>query len=85
MSNSEADELIGRFLSGEDTTLEAANRLEVLLDDEHPDDDFLQETVEALACYRPEGGELLMGVKDIQKRLQDTRRYMMEKGLLISP
>ena len=53
MAYSAINSLLEKFISGEDTSLKLANQIEVLIDNEFPDDDFLQETVEMLACYRP--------------------------------
>ena len=66
------EQLIGRFVSGADTSVEAANEIEVTLDDSYPDDDYMQQTVEMLAMYRPKGGDLLFDVNSIQKRLTET-------------
>ena len=70
--------LLGNFIDGGDTSIEAANRLEVLIDSAYPDDDFLQETVEVLACYRPEGGDFIFNVNQVRKRLVETRAYFMK-------
>jgi hypothetical protein len=67
---------IDKFICGDQDDLQAANRLEVLIDDEFPDDDFLQETVEALACYRPEGGEFVMDIAAMRERLAKTKIYL---------
>jgi len=67
---------IEKFIKGIDTTIEAANRLELMIDDSYPDDDFLQETVEILACYRPEGGEFLFDVQQVKSRLIETKFYL---------
>ena len=40
-------------------TLQAAQELEVVLDEAYPDDPLVQECVSALASYRPDGGDLL--------------------------
>ncbi len=65
-------QLIDRFVSGADTSVELANQIELLLDDNFPDDDFVQETVVMLAMYRPEGGVYLFTTKTIQERLEKT-------------
>jgi hypothetical protein len=76
MAKAEIIALIDRFISGVDISLAAANRLEVLLDDAWPEDDFVQGTVEMLACYRPEGGEWIVDVRAVQQRLVETRRRL---------
>jgi len=68
--------LLDRFISGADISLKLANRLGVLLDDSFPDDDYLQETVEILASYRPEGGEWVLGTETVQRRLVETKAYL---------
>ncbi|MCM2461797.1 hypothetical protein [Pseudomonas sp. CG7] len=70
--------LLDDFIDGGDTSIEAANRLEVLIDNAYPDDDFLQQTVEVLACYRPEGGDFIFNVSHVRKRLVETRAYFIK-------
>ncbi|UVM47132.1 hypothetical protein LOY47_13020 [Pseudomonas brassicacearum] len=74
--------LLDHFIDGGDTSIEAANRLEVLIDNAYPDDDFLQATVEVLACYRPEGGDFLFDVSQVRNRLVETRIYLMKVASL---
>lgn len=73
---SEVNQLIERFISGADTSLEAANAIEVSLDDAFPGDDYVQQTVEMLAMYRPEGGEFLFDTVAIAQRLAETVEYL---------
>jgi hypothetical protein len=70
--------LIERFVSDRDTSIETANQIEVALDDEFPDDDYLQQTVEMLAMYRPEGGDFLFDTSAIRQRLAETASYLSE-------
>ena len=70
--------LIDRFISGADTSIELANQIELLLDDNFPEDDFVQETVVMLAMYRPEGGDYLFKTKAIQERLEKTLPRLLE-------
>lgn len=77
MENEEILSIIDAFVSGTDTSMEAANRLEVLLDDAFPDDDYLQETVEILACYRPEGGHGVIGPDLVRDRLAGVAQHLM--------
>lgn len=67
------------FSSGEDTSIEFANEIELALDNQYPQDEFIQETVVMLAMYRPEGGEFFFDTFTIQKRLQKTLRYLNAK------
>lgn len=69
-------EKMNLFVSGADTTLELANEIEVGLDDTFPDDEFIHETVEMLAMYRPEGGDYLFKAEPIAARLKETVIYL---------
>ncbi|WP_139197798.1 hypothetical protein [Pseudomonas sp. NFACC37-1] len=75
----EVMKLLDAFIDGGNTSMEAANRLEVLIDDAFPDDDFLQEIVEILACYRPEGGDFLFDSSQVQNHLVEARIYLRRK------
>ncbi|OSZ63595.1 hypothetical protein CAP40_17875 [Sphingomonas sp. IBVSS2] len=68
--------MIENFVSGSDTSIESANEIEVALDDQFPSDDYLQQTVEMLAMYRPEGGEFLFDTLAIKERLIETAAYL---------
>ena len=70
--------LIDSFISGERANIETANLLETMLDDNYPEDDYLQETVEILACYRPEGGDFLFNTEQVKKRLSETKKHLNE-------
>ncbi len=69
-----------RFVDGEDTSLAAANRLEVLLDETYPDDEIVQSAVVDLAAYRPGGGEFLFDTPDIQRRLLRLRDHLSHRA-----
>lgn len=68
--------LLERFVLGFDTSLAAANRLEVLLDEAYPDDDVVQGRVSDLAQYRPGGGDLLFDELEMRRRLARLRDYL---------
>ena len=72
-------ESIHAFVSGTDTSIENANEIEVALDDGFPEDDYVQQTVEMLAMYRPEGGDFLFDTDAIRQRLSETVEYLEEK------
>lgn len=57
-----------------------ANNLELVLDDNFPDDDFIQHTVEILARYQPEGGQFLYDTRHVRTRLSETREYLIEQA-----
>ena len=71
---------LDRFVTGEDTSLAAANRLEVLLDETYPDDEVVQDRVVDLALYRPGGGEYLIDTVEMRKRLARLRDYLAAKA-----
>jgi hypothetical protein len=73
---SDIERLVQRFVSGADTSIEAANEIEVALDDSFPDSDYVQQTVEMLAMYRPGGGELLFDTAAIRQRLIETMKQL---------
>ena len=75
---SEIEQLVRRFVSGADTSIEAANEIELAFDDSFPGDDYVQQTVEMLAMYRPEGGEFLFDIAAIRQRLIDTMKYLQK-------
>ncbi|BBB97592.1 MULTISPECIES: hypothetical protein [Bradyrhizobium] len=75
-ADAEIERLVQRFVSGADTSISAANKIEVALDDGFPDDDYVQETVEMLAMYRPEGGEFLLDTATIRDRLIETMKRL---------
>ena len=74
--NSEIERLIQRFVSGTDCSIEAADKIEIVLDDSFPDDDYVQQTVEMLAMYRPEGGEFLFDTIAMRRRLIETIEHL---------
>jgi hypothetical protein len=45
-------------------------------DDRFPDDDYVQQTVEMLAMYRPEGGEFVFNTAAITQRLIETMNHL---------
>ena len=75
---SEIEQLVQQFVSGADTSIGAANEIEVALDDEFPKDDYVQQTVEMLAMYRPGGGEFLFDTAAITKRLIETMKHLQK-------
>ena len=72
----EIKRLVQQFVSGTDTSIVAANAIEVALDDNFPKDDYVQQTVEMLAMYRPEGGEFLFDTAAIRLRLIETMKHL---------
>lgn len=71
---SDIEEAFAAF--AETRTLEAAQRLEGLLDEAYPDDPLIQECVEVLACYRPESGEYLFDAQQIEPHLRRLRTLL---------
>ena len=76
MMNSELMTYIDNFISGADTTLETANKIEIMLEDAFPDDDFIEEVVIALACYRPAGPPDTLDEQSIRHFMVQTKRYL---------
>ena len=75
---SEIDRLVQRFVSDVDTSITAANDIEMALDNSFPQDDYVQQTVEMLAMYRPEGGEFLFDTAAIKRRLIETMKHLQK-------
>jgi hypothetical protein len=73
------EQLVQKFVSGADTSIEAANEIEVALDDGFPEDDYVQQTVERLAMYRPGGEEFLFGTAAIAERLIETMKHLRKR------
>lgn len=70
--------LLERFISRSDTTLAAANRIEVLLEDAFPNDDVVRDRVVDLALYRPGGGEFLFDETEMRSRLGRLLDYLTQ-------
>ena len=49
MSDNNLSELIHKFTNKQDISVAHANEIEVSIDDEFPDDEFIQDVVEMLA------------------------------------
>ena len=58
-------ERIEGILSG-DRSIESAQAIEILLADQFPEDELLQDAALMLASYRPEGGVMLYGPDDLR-------------------
>lgn len=58
-------ELLRRFVDGEDRSVTAARQLEGALAERFPDDERFEDLLDALASYRPGGGEFLYDEKRI--------------------
>ncbi|CAA2145111.1 hypothetical protein [Methylobacterium bullatum] len=74
--NHAIEKAIKRFVSGMDVSIEAVNFIELALDDGFASDDYMQQTVEMLAMYRPGGGEFLFDTGAIKQRLIETIEYL---------
>jgi hypothetical protein len=75
---SEIGQLVQQFVSGTDTSVGAANEIEAALDGGFPEDDYVQQTVEMLAMYRPGGGEFLFDTAAITERLIETMKHLQK-------
>lgn len=67
-------EMLSKFISEEDCSMEMAGKIEVALDNLFPDDDEIQDFVTYFASYRPSGGEYLF----------DKSRMIKESKILLS-
>ena len=72
---------IDRFICREDVSIANANEIEVAIDDQFPEDDFMQDTVEMLASYRPGGGDYLYDEDRMILRLKKVRERIYSQGL----
>ncbi len=52
-------EMLNKFITKKDCSLQIAGEIEVKLDELFPDDDTIQDAVTYFALYRPGGGEFL--------------------------
>lgn len=76
MMHETIENLIDIFTSGLDRSILLANRLELALDEQFADDDAIQEAVEMLACYRPEGGDDVIGPERMAAKLIEIKAYL---------
>lgn len=76
MTRAELIELIDIFISGQDVSISHANRIEVAIDDEFPDNDYMQDVVGILASYRPGGGDYLYDEEFVTNKLQKVRERL---------
>jgi hypothetical protein len=74
-------QLIERFRSGEDTSIDAANAIEVALDDAFPSDEQVQDVVRGLASYRPGGCEFLYSEEEIRRQLTSLLPLLGAEGM----
>lgn len=72
----ELNALLDHFINGDDISLTAAGRLELLLDDNFPDDEIVQNLVSDLARYRPGGGDFLVDADEMRLRLRRLRDHL---------
>ena len=73
MTTSPKDELramVERFLRGDDHSITFANRIEEYASRHFRDVEAAEELVEALATYRPAGGEFLLDEAALRKHLE---------------
>lgn len=71
---------VENFISGADACMKSANEIEAYLDDNYPEDDFIQEVVEMLACYAPGGGDEVIGEEAVRSRLIELVNYLKSRG-----
>lgn len=71
---------IDRFISGKDLSMKYANEIGVFLDENYPEDDYMQDIVEILARYNPEGGEYLYTTDSVVAKLQRMKIMLETKN-----
>ncbi|MEP0068938.1 hypothetical protein [Pyruvatibacter sp.] len=77
--NSEFLALLDEFVSGQNSSLKAANEIELMLEHLFPDDEYVQAIVVMLASYRPGGGEYLYDETQIREKLAPVREKVRRK------
>ena len=80
MDNEIVSSLISKFISGEEISLSLANRIEVILDSEFPEDEMIQDVVLMLASYRPGGGEYLFDYDQLAPALSKVLEKLKSIG-----
>lgn len=73
------ENLLDKFLSGEDRSLAAASSIELALSEGWPGNDEVQRVVEMLAAYRPGGGDFLFNEEQITRALQQLKLIMLQR------
>lgn len=67
---------IDSFINGKDRSIKAANLIEGFIADLFSDDEKFEDTVIALASYRPGGGDYLHDEKAMTNILIQTRKLL---------
>ena len=73
MSKNKLIELIDTFTTLQDISVAHANEIELAIDDEFPDDEYMQDVVEMLASYRPGGGDYLYDEQTVINKLLNVK------------
>lgn len=76
MNKNKLIELIDKFITKEDVSIAHANAIEVAIDDDFPDDEYMQNVVEMLASYRPGGGDYLYDEQVVINKLLKVRERL---------
>lgn len=74
MKRDELIELIDQFVTRQDVSVKQANKIEVIIDDEFPEDDYMQDVVEILALYHPGGGDYLYDEEAVIAKLLQVKK-----------
>jgi hypothetical protein len=72
---------IEKFIDGRDSSLQAANEIEGLLAELFAEDDRFEDTVLALASYRPGGGDYLYDEQQMKRVLVQTMGLLKSMDL----
>lgn len=73
MNKQELNALIDDFIEKKDTSLKAANQLELGIESLYPNNKYADDVVVCLASYRPEGGDFLYDENMMVQKLKEFR------------
>lgn len=73
-------DMLNKFISREDCSLEFAGQIEIELDELFPDDDEIQDYVTCFASYRPGGGDFLYDEESMVKESKVLMNIIIEKS-----
>lgn len=68
------------FLSRKDQSLKVTNEIEAELLALFPEDEYIEDVTDALAQYKPGGGDFLFQESDIEQKFIFLRKYLLSKN-----
>lgn len=75
-------EMLNKFISREDCSMEIAGKIEVALDELFPDNDEIQDFVTCFASYRPGGGDYLYDEESMIKESEILLNIIYSKNMV---